>query len=73
MFVTVMRFWFSVGQADAFAGLWDCPPVSANSDAARAYRFGQMVAAGTVRDLSGKARKARYYTRNRAMVSGTLR
>jgi hypothetical protein len=70
---TVARFWFSVGQADAFAGIWDCAPVSAHSVAAIAYRRGQMVAAGTAIDLAGKPRKAHWYVRNRAMVSGTLR
>ncbi len=61
MNVMFLRWWFSVGQADAFNGVWDNPPCSAVRQAYQAYRAGQ-VAAG----------EGRFYRRNRAMVSGFL-
>lgn len=72
MTATVIRFWFGVGQADAWSGLWDCAPLTRDSLAERAYRQGQMVAAGTATRLDGSRRPSRFYRSNRALTSGKL-
>ena len=40
-----LRYWFCVGQYDAYHGRWDCPPISASCAAGTAYEAGQRAAA----------------------------